>query len=264
MGFLDEAFDNEDGDAELPEWVAAQDAKGVVKYTDGRKYEVKPGAVLSWELNPKNKNGEQWRGLTVDSDTVISYYLKKWSDTNRTKPKRNQGAATTGLRATPQEIKQWSGKALIWVIGAEGKVYSHIPKLGRFHHSSFLSGAAVKSAGMWIVKNGVIKSMAPLSGHYRPTLGQFMEGVRFLKDSVRASKPSLFLHFMPLGKMRTVPYETWASMSYDQLYRSYKSNPREVRPVRIQGNAGSMEDLQYSPTYSSPAEGVLGYPGFYY
>lgn len=38
---------------------------------------------------------------------------------------------------------------------------------GTFQHSSFLAGGLVTSAGLISVKEGVIHTLSPLSGHYR-------------------------------------------------------------------------------------------------
>ncbi len=38
----------------------------------------------------------------------------------------------------------------------------------RFHHSSFFAGKQVESSGLLIIENGVLKSLLPHSGHYRP------------------------------------------------------------------------------------------------
>ena len=38
---------------------------------------------------------------------------------------------------------------------------------GNFQHSSFLAGGLVTSAGLISVKDGLIHTLSPLSGHYR-------------------------------------------------------------------------------------------------
>jgi hypothetical protein len=40
---------------------------------------------------------------------------------------------------------------------------------GKFQHSSFFAGGAVRSAGMMQVENGIIRLIKPHSGHYTPT-----------------------------------------------------------------------------------------------
>jgi len=44
---------------------------------------------------------------------------------------------------------------------------------GNFQHSSFLAGGLVTSAGLISVKEGVIHTLSPLSGHYRTSIDHF-------------------------------------------------------------------------------------------
>lgn len=44
---------------------------------------------------------------------------------------------------------------------------SFSPAPGTFQHSSFLAGGLVTSAGLISVKDGLIHTLSPLSGHYR-------------------------------------------------------------------------------------------------
>ena len=45
---------------------------------------------------------------------------------------------------------------------------------GSFQHSSLLSGGVVTSAGLITVKDGVIHTLSPLSGHYRTSIDASM------------------------------------------------------------------------------------------
>lgn len=68
--------------------------------------------------------------------------------------------------------------SLIWVMGSS-EFYSHMAKIGRFHHSSFFSGGSLTAAGEWDAENGKLKWISGQSGHYRP-------GFDFLVDAVKA------------------------------------------------------------------------------
>ncbi|HXF28880.1 MAG TPA: hypothetical protein VN457_03450, partial [Chlamydiales bacterium] len=57
----------------------------------------------------------------------------------------------------------------IFVISPENKVYIGIYEKGVMQHSSFLSGGAVQSAGLLVMKNGKIAEITNKSGHYQPT-----------------------------------------------------------------------------------------------
>jgi hypothetical protein len=60
-----------------------------------------------------------------------------------------------------------------------GKIIaSKVHSIGKFHHSSFLSGQPVASAGEISVEQGVVREITRRSGHYKPTaeqLNQFLE-----------------------------------------------------------------------------------------
>jgi hypothetical protein len=60
----------------------------------------------------------------------------------------------------------------------------------RFHHSSFMAGAAVKCAGMISIDNGKIKSVVNHSGHYRP--GD--NALRTMLRNLYARHPACFAH----------------------------------------------------------------------
>lgn len=52
----------------------------------------------------------------------------------------------------------------------EGRIYASLQQsVGEFHHSSFLAGEAVASAGELKVTKGVISEITRKSGHYQPS-----------------------------------------------------------------------------------------------
>lgn len=71
----------------------------------------------------------------------------------------------------------------IYVESAEtGYFYSASHVKGLFHHSSFLSGAAVRGAGEWRVDGGVPLLITAKSGHYQPSMASFIQVLRSLRD----------------------------------------------------------------------------------
>nr|XP_009798189.1 PREDICTED: uncharacterized protein LOC104244456 isoform X2 [Nicotiana sylvestris] len=56
-------------------------------------------------------------------------------------------------------------------------------KKGMFHHSSFLAGGATLAAGRLVVENGIVKSISPYSGHYRPTDDSLDSFLSILKEN---------------------------------------------------------------------------------
>ncbi len=59
----------------------------------------------------------------------------------------------------------------IFVMSPEGNIYigAHGDTPGEFHHSSFLSGQPVSSAGEMVVEDGRILDVSNNSGHYHPS-----------------------------------------------------------------------------------------------
>ncbi|CAI7623701.1 unnamed protein product [Penicillium pancosmium] len=69
----------------------------------------------------------------------------------------------------------FSTKDDMWIFVADTsfRIYIGIKEPGAFQHSSFLRGGRISAAGMLKIKNGQLRSLAPLSGHYRPHLANF-------------------------------------------------------------------------------------------
>lgn len=77
------------------------------------------------------------------------------------KKERKAAEMAAGLRQ-PKGPKTW-----IFVVDANAKLYIGLKDVGKFQHSSFLFGARVMAAGLIKVKKGQLKSLVPLSGHYK-------------------------------------------------------------------------------------------------
>lgn len=73
----------------------------------------------------------------------------------------------------------FSGKGwAIFVVDMEGRLYCGDHEEGKFHHSTFLAGGAVKAAGELLADRGVIQVVTAKSGHYTPGMEQM---IQFLK-----------------------------------------------------------------------------------
>jgi hypothetical protein len=55
-----------------------------------------------------------------------------------------------------------------------------------FHHSSFLEGKPVLCAGEWMVIDGKIICVSPMTGHYKIKLPQFMHFLEYLEKTLKA------------------------------------------------------------------------------
>ncbi|WWD16577.1 hypothetical protein CI109_101005 [Kwoniella shandongensis] len=61
----------------------------------------------------------------------------------------------------------------IYVSDMNLNLFVGIKQSGSFQHSSFLAGGKVTSAGIIVVKQGLVKSLNPLSGHYRSSIDHY-------------------------------------------------------------------------------------------
>lgn len=69
----------------------------------------------------------------------------------------------------------------IFVADTQFRLYIGIKQSGAFQHSSFLQGSRISAAGSIKVSDGRLKSLSPLSGHYRPppsSFGAFVSSLR--------------------------------------------------------------------------------------
>lgn len=77
-----------------------------------------------------------------------------------------------------------------YIVDMNGDLYLTLnPRVSRFHHSSFMAGEDVLSAGQIEVKNGKVTVIDRSSGHYKPTEYQAYQGLYFmLKNGIDLSK----------------------------------------------------------------------------
>nr|CAB3489097.1 unnamed protein product [Digitaria exilis] len=74
------------------------------------------------------------------------------------------------------------GAEWIFVMSTARRLYAGMKERGGFHHSSFLAGGAVITAGKLTAENGVIKSICPYSGHYKPSTKDLKNFMKFFED----------------------------------------------------------------------------------
>ncbi|CAN6344420.1 unnamed protein product [Urochloa humidicola] len=75
------------------------------------------------------------------------------------------------------------GAKWIFVMSTERRLYAGKKEKGVFQHSSFLAGGATIAAGKFTVENGVIKSILAYSGHYKPSMENLDNFMKFLEES---------------------------------------------------------------------------------
>ncbi|EST07659.1 hypothetical protein PSEUBRA_002752 [Kalmanozyma brasiliensis GHG001] len=79
-------------------------------------------------------------------------------------------------------IRRRKADTWIFVTDLSYNLYIGIKQRGRFQHSSLLAGSLVTVAGVLKIKDGVIVSIYPWSGHYRSSSQHFEEFIRRLQE----------------------------------------------------------------------------------
>jgi hypothetical protein len=69
----------------------------------------------------------------------------------------------------------------IYVVSASGLWYAGSHKVGQLQHSSFVGGRPVMAAGEIQVHDGQPLIISAKSGHYKPSMDQFLAGLNSLK-----------------------------------------------------------------------------------
>ncbi|ETN42808.1 uncharacterized protein HMPREF1541_01966 [Cyphellophora europaea CBS 101466] len=82
------------------------------------------------------------------------------------------------IRKSLQKGHKW-----IFVCDTSLRLYIGYKQTGAFQHSSFLHGSRILAAGQIKVKDGQLRRLSPLSGHYRPPAANFRTFVKSLKSS---------------------------------------------------------------------------------
>jgi len=92
----------------------------------------------------------------------------------------------------------------IFVADTSFRLYIGIKQSGAFQHSSFLHGARISAAGLIKIKDGQLRRLSPLSGHYRPPTKNFRAFVHSLKDNgVDMSRVSISRSYAVLVGLET-------------------------------------------------------------
>ncbi|EXJ80737.1 hypothetical protein A1O3_07021 [Capronia epimyces CBS 606.96] len=70
-----------------------------------------------------------------------------------------------------------------WIfVNTSFRLYIGYKQSGAFQHSSFLHGSRILAAGLIKVKDGQLRKLSPLSGHYRPPAANFRAFVHNLRE----------------------------------------------------------------------------------
>ncbi|KAF4321470.1 hypothetical protein BBO99_00006690 [Phytophthora kernoviae] len=148
--------------------------------------------------------------------------------------------ATSGLVVHTDERSKW-----IFVVDLAGRMHLNRKLKGRFHHSSFVSGAPIFAAGKIIIKHGTIVAIEPHSGHFKPRLDNLQalcsilatQGVNI--DSIAFIKPKKWTCGWPFPPQPDLELEDFAGTS-DTEYGGDRSDSEELEsdmllPMEAQG-----------------------------
>jgi hypothetical protein len=151
-------------------------------------------------------------------------------------------------QAEPYDTSQAFSKFMkrgfaIFVMSPDGKLYAGSHKIGLFHHSSFLAGAAVAGAGEMKVEKGKLKFITNKSGHYKPTGGEMVQVFEELASRGVDLSSVWYKHLgekdaNPEGK---APWPGGAKRFYD----TFKSDPKAVETTddALTANANQLGEL---------------------
>lgn len=88
------------------------------------------------------------------------------------------------FNTTSEKMKHIGQEDAIFVIDANGQFYAGSHTIGKFHHSSFLGGAAIMGAGeIQTNKEGRIIGLSNKSGHYQPSKEQIFNTLKVLEKA---------------------------------------------------------------------------------
>jgi hypothetical protein len=135
---------------------------------------------------------------------------------------------STTLVDTADSVTAFSRRGWeIFVMSPSGEIHMTSHKIGLRHHSSMLAGGATAAAGEMKVTNGVIDTLTPKSGHYRPGPAQIHQMLHILKK--RYSNPLNFtLDLSLIGGTTHNALTYWnsqgvSSFEADKTWQAWKS-----------------------------------------
>jgi hypothetical protein len=104
-------------------------------------------------------------------------------DLQRTKGLKKLTKVSPSVILNQLLIKTVQPNTWIFVADTSFHLYVGIKKSGSFQHSSFLQGARISAAGLIKIKDGQLRKLSPLSGHYRPPTKNFRLFVQSLRNA---------------------------------------------------------------------------------
>lgn len=188
---------------------------------------------MKWKQTPTHLNFEDWMQVQ-NPNAIISKvcYLDNERSRERFKISFHQGCLYRNLLRfnTNREKTQHSGPGYaIFVIDSNEQFFAGSHIRGKFHHSSFLAGAAVIGAGE-IETNplGEIVTITNKSGHYQPDEMQILNTFRLLEQN---NVDLIQVNFRKISEYGTLLYnakqyyDTNGDCSFNFKYFHYQIDP---------------------------------------
>lgn len=143
---------------------------------------------MEWRDSKSTESFKEWLKTTPDATASASvegvFYLRDADRSsykitfNKGKLQNNEHPLNTNhlARETGTESNVFA-----FVIGPDESLYAGPHTVDRFHHSSFLAGGAVISAGeIQTDPNGMVVKLSNKSGHYQPGIDQMLSSLTIL------------------------------------------------------------------------------------
>ena len=142
---------------------------------------------IDWQNDESDLSFNAWRerkNLIGVSSNQVKYLDEVERNQYEVKIEEGKLKRNGVLFDTHSETSIFSGRGIaIYVVSLDGKLYISSHNRGRFHHSSFLSGAPVKGAGeVQTNAEGQIIFLSPNSGHYNPGKKELLIILKWLQE----------------------------------------------------------------------------------
>ncbi|EEY17721.1 IQ calmodulin-binding motif protein [Verticillium alfalfae VaMs.102] len=132
------------------------------------------------EVDANDSRSESSIESALEADRAAKYATPEVDDEKPHRKVMHVSASTIFNKMLRKSVRK---NTWIFVADTNFRLYVGIKSSGAFQHSSFLQGSRISSAGLIKVKDGKIKSLSPLSGHYRPPTSNFRAFIRSLRES---------------------------------------------------------------------------------
>jgi hypothetical protein len=133
------------------------------------------------------------------------------------------------LQGTIAGGDDWTKCRSIWVMAwdtsGQPEFFTHIGKIGRFHHSSFKAGEAIMAAGEWVISQGECKMINSCSGHYRPESWRLLAACIQLKNHAVLTPRTVMEVWRKDNRQRELVNCLQFIASYDRSLQTYQLFP---------------------------------------